>query len=150
MKLWFSLLKIVPNCNCSDWSFPCQVAVPGCTFLESSCQNSSAISRNDARKKKVFFAHVLEVLEIRALKCASAPILKVREIKIFRGLVYKKKKIFLQWLFSHFSEDADKKPYVLWIKSSNTSSGIWLSRNLSLLRRHHPSLRNWACLSSQW
>lgn len=63
MKLWFSLLRIVPNCNCSDWSFPCQVAVPGCTFLESSCQNSSAISRNDARKNKYFLLMSLRFLK---------------------------------------------------------------------------------------
>lgn len=40
--------------------------------------------------KKGFFAHFLEVLEIWALKRASAPILRTREIKIFRGLVCKK------------------------------------------------------------
>lgn len=94
MKPWFRLLIILPNCNCFDWSFPCQVAVPGCTFLESCSQNTYTISRNDARKKYVFLPMSLKFLKSVLRNVPVLLNLGKEKWKYSRGWVGKKRYAF--------------------------------------------------------
>lgn len=128
----------MPNCNCFDWSFPCQVAVPGFTFLESSSQNSSAISRNNARKKYVFLLMSLNFLKFVLWNAPTLLNLGKEKWK-FSGWCCGKKSC-LWGFFCYFSEDADKNSEVLWIKTSKESSDVSISLDLPLLSRHHLAL----------